>query len=479
MSMHRTRHPRDEGFAMAAVLGIAALITVVAIGGFWLAMQSNHASVRNRGETKAFQVANSGMELEMASFDPRQLTSGKYPFTSNTEDGSYRITCKDVGGWEYVMTCVGYAEGASETVTQRFMYLDLWNVNMASGSNSAFGVGNNWNGNANINGPFYVKGDFKWNSGNPLMTGGPLLVKDGAVDMSGGSGQVGTAANPIKVYATKGVNPPSAIGSKVFPQGNIIYTSVPDITLPRIDDVYLDGMLQRAKSQAVDNLMGTGSTVITECVGFNPATYVASLPGRLAAAQTVPVCSSTSYKYRGASGGRAGIGAGTYNLTIGPTSFGGRPGAGYPAGSPLHDDFAYDAVNKILYVGGTVFIDGTVTFATPVRYRGNGTLVVNGNVYVNFTLEPDGGFAVDRSLGIVTPRSVYVDGCTLKAAVYCNGELNLNKPGTVFEGTVLADTISGDSPNVTLTQNAIIKDILPESMPAVGGIPFPSTWSRY
>lgn len=477
--MSRTRRGGDEGFAVAAVLGIAALITVVAVGGFWLAMQSSHDSVRNRAETKAFQVANSGMELEMAAFDPRAIAANKYPYTSSTQDGTYTVTCREVATWEYLLTCVGRAEGTSETVTQRFMYLDLWNVNIAAGNNSSFGVGNSWNGNANINGPFYVRGDFRWNSGNPLMTGGPLLVKDGAVDMSGGSGQVGSAASPIKVYATNGVKPASAIGVKVFPVGNVVYTSVPDITLPRIDDQYMDNMLNRAKNQSVDNKSGSGSTVITECAGGDPTTYMAVLPGRLAAAQTVPACTSSWYKYRGASAGRAALGAGTHHLTIGSTSFGGRPGAGYPAGSAEHDDFAYDAATHTLWVEGTVFIDGNVTFDTWVNYRGNGTLVVNGNVFVYGTVQPDGGFAIDRSLGIVTPRDVTVRSCTLKAAVYSNGTLTLDQPATTFEGTVLADRIAGDAPNITLTQNAVVKDVLPESMPAVGGIPFTSTWSRY
>lgn len=471
---------RDEGFAIATVLGIAALITAVAVGGFWMAGQTVHESVRNNAETKAFQVANSGLELELATFDPTNIDAGRYPYIGNTSDGAYTLNVQQLAGYEYLLSSTGVSGDTSETVVQRFFYMNIWDMNIAAGSNSGFGVGNNWNGNANINGPFYVRGDFSWTSGNPMLTGGPLMVKDGAIDMSGGSGQVGTAANRIRCYATDGLIPLSALNSKVFPTDDIVRTSVPDIQLPRIDEDYLDSYLQMAMDQSVDNLSGTSENPITECAAGDPTTYLAVLPGRSPMAATVPASTSSYYKYRGSSGGRAAMGAGTHDLSIGPASFGAWDGHGYPAGSGLHDDFAYDAANHVLYVEGVVFIDGDLTFTTWVNYRGNGMLVVNGDTYIaSGDLLPDGGFAVDRSLGITTPGSVYLNSTTYKGSVYCNGELNMDHPSTAFEGTVLADSISGDSPNVTLTQNPIIKDILPESMPgAGGGFVFPGTWTR-
>ena len=69
---------RDEGFAMAAVMGVVALVTVVAVGGYWIASQTLHESQRIENESKAFQVAQSGLDRELAAFNPAALMGGTY-----------------------------------------------------------------------------------------------------------------------------------------------------------------------------------------------------------------------------------------------------------------------------------------------------------------------------------------------------------------------------------------------------------------
>ena len=58
----------DEGFVLFVVLGAIAVITAVAFGGFFLAQQSVADSRRVQTESKAFQVAASGLDRELATF---------------------------------------------------------------------------------------------------------------------------------------------------------------------------------------------------------------------------------------------------------------------------------------------------------------------------------------------------------------------------------------------------------------------------
>lgn len=471
----------DSGFAMVAVLGIAAVVTVVAIGAYVLASEALHDSVRNRGETRAFQVANSGLELELATFNAENL--GDYPKVGSTPDGQYTVNVLQRDTFEYVIISRGVAESSVETVTQRFFYIDIWDMNMGAGSGSTLGGGSGWNGNANITGPFYMKGNMEW-SGNAKFEGGPLFIKgtdaqDGHLDVSG-SGTFGEA-KPIKAYIA-GTPPVTGFVNQVHLDGPA-RSSVPDIVLPWVDDEYLDAKYALAVEESANNIMGgsSSSTVNNEVIPAtppDPGTYTTVIPGRLMG-QTVPPCTSTSYKYRG-SGPRAAVGAGNNAMSIGSVSFGAWEGNGYAMGSGLHDDFAYDAANGTLYVDGTVFIDGPVHIEAPVNnYVGNGTLVCNGDVVIDGRLVPRDGLSVSSALGVVTPGNLTLHRDQFTGAVFCNGTFLLDGTHTDYIGTVLAGQISATAPNVSLTTNPTLKDVLPESMPgAGGGIVFPGNWSR-
>ncbi len=473
--MSRSAWRDERGFAMVTVLGISAMITALSIGAFFVGQQTMHDSVRNRGETKAFQVASSGMDLELATFDPRNLTTGRYPHGGTTPDGAYLLTVQQLDAFEYILTSVGSSENSSETIVQRFFYLDLWDMNMGAGESASLGGGSAWNGNANITGPFYIRGNLEW-SGNAKVEGGPLFIKDGHLNNSG-SGSFGEA-KPMKMYIT---GTPPVIGKthNVRADGPI-RSSVPDIVLPWVDDSYMDAAVFKSREESVDNRMGgSASTLVnTESVGVDASTYTTVIPGRVRAA-TSPASSSLHYKYRG-DATRAGLGAGSKSLTIGGSSFGAWPGNGYPTGSGRYDDFAYNAAAGTLYVNGTVYVDGPVTIGANVNnYVGNGTIVANGNVLILGDLRPRDGLSISNCLGIVTPGDVTLSRETMTGAIFCNGTFLLDKPGTVYTGTVLAGRISATSPNISLHNNPLISDVLPEAMPGSGGgLVFPGTWSR-
>ncbi len=469
------RMQRDDGFAMVAVMGVVALITVIAIGSYFLANQVLAESRRVTQESRAFQVAQSGLDRELATFSPAAMVAGAYEKEGSTPDGVYTIEVQQLGGFEYRMTSTGTSQGRVESVTQRFYYIDLWNMNIGAGDAAAMGGGRGWNGNASITGPLYIRGDLDW-AANGAYEEGPLFIRNGDLNVSG-SGELGKAS-PIDLFLT---------GSITGQTGSVYYksisSSVPDIKLPWVDDEYMDEMLQNAVDESIDNYMGDADRGIVndECTGSNPLTYAG-----VRAAGT-----SDYYKYVGDNSGRGSLDAGTHNLSIDSSSFGRWDdglGTWYPAGSGLHDDFAFDVGTGTLYVEGTVFIDGDLEIGPNVRrYVGNGTLVVNGTVYIAGNLAPRDGLSAEQCLGITAPSDVYLgkDGgfadapAYMMGAIFCNGTCGLYHTATSFEGSILGADIYGDKPNIYLHTNPILPTVVPESMPgAGGGIVFPGTWTR-
>jgi len=470
---------RQEGFALIAVMGLAALVTVVAIGGFVLSQQVLHESSRVQNESKAFQVAQSGLDRELAGFTEANLVDGAFERSGSTSDGVYTVTVAALAGseFEYVMTSAGTADGEEESVSMRFFYLDLWNMNIGAGESAAMGGGRGWNGNASIDGPLYVRGDLEW-SANAVYEGGPLFIRDGGLDVSG-SGELGKA-DPIKLYATDGIIDGA---NQVYLDGPIS-SSVPDIDLPWIDEAFLDNALQTAMDESVDNFMGVPSRILgnTEATGANPATYPSLR------ALSSPASTSEYYKYIGPSAGRSDLNDGSTFMEIDSVSFGSWDGNGYPVGSGKHDDFAYDFGAGTLYVEGTVFIDGDLHIGPSVHnYVGNGTLIVNGDIFIGAEFGPRDGLAAEQAIGLVAAGDIVIGDnahsgnvrAHYTGAIFCNGTVELYHTATSYEGSILAANIYGDKPDIHLTTNPVLPTVLPESMPgAGGGIVFPGTWTR-
>jgi len=188
--------------------------------------------------------------------------------------------------------------------------------------------------------------------------------------------------------------------------------------------------------------------------------------------------STSYYKVVGGATSSA-IRAGTTHLTIGGASFGRYPGNGYPLNSAEHDDFAFDAANGILYVEGTVFIDGNLTLTSNVqKYVGNGTLVVNGNVAATTSgeLRPlagsDGTNNLNASncLGFASAGGVTVTG-KFEGVVFCDKNFVLMGNWDEIRGTVHANGIDPRHPNQTIRTEPNTLSWLPESMP--GGLTDP------
>lgn len=480
---------RDEsGIALIAVLGVLSVVTVIAIAAFAASRQTLHEAVGVRNESHAFQLANAAIDSALANIQRNGFVTADYPITGSLEGGSYEVTVAPTLDSEYVATATGNAtDGTSETIQVKFFFLNIWEMNLAAGSDQSLTAGGGGlHGNANIYGPFYAVGTLEL-GGSSSMEKGPLFIRGGDI-VTGGSARVGTTAVPINVYCDGALSgSPSSFHIANFSQ------SVPSITLPRVDDTYLTEAWMKAKSESIDNIMGypdKSTTVNRECTGGNAATYQTIQPPNSGTWTRNRAAGATlQYKYVGPGTGPSAAGAGTTGLTIGGTgSFGSWDGDGHYDIVGSHDDFAYDDVNNILYVEGTVFVDGPLTIADNIRYKGNGTIVANGDIHVNGNFVPYSELNASEALGLVTPASIYIhhpasnkdidDPPDLSGAFFAmnNIEFDFN---VLMVGSVIAGGIVFDHPNTNLVTNPLLPSFLPESMPGKGiSLLTRGAWSR-
>lgn len=537
LEMRRTRIGDDSGVALITVLGVMLVITVLAIGAYTLSSQVLHESVRLENESEAFRAASSGLERVLSSFSVDEATAmiAAGPIVDHTPDGTYTVTAEDLGGNEWRLTSVGVdSNGVRETVKQEFYFLDLWKMNFSGGSaSSSPGAGGALNGQSSIVGPFYARGDMSMNMNMALLEG-PLFLKDGNLFVPNGGPNywVGMAGSPLKVYADGGANPPvppnevGSGGKGVYIDGP--YTSVPDIELPPITDEDLKEWATTAKNESVDNVMGNTGKINLEAVvdgeTRDPATYTTLQPPNTTTwSRERPQAGSGPYKLIAGSGfslDGVGVGSGTLaspfviggrtfgawgsvvttdgvSLSAGPTGI-----ASYTTG--VTDDFAYNDAANILYLWGTVYVDGDLVIAEDMEYIGNGTIIANGDITLVGELRPyqnngnnTQGENNKWAVGLVTPGDIEFQkaGGTntgnipreqlrdvlpgYAGAFYCGGEAFFPDTNTMVRGSILAGQMKFSHPNNVLVTNPLLPTYLPESLPGLGvGILTPGLWSR-
>jgi hypothetical protein len=512
----------DEGVAMVTVLGVMLVVTLLAVASYNLTMQTLFESEKVEDESRAFRVASVGIDTVLASFTPTQTV---FPAVI-TPDGTATITVSDTGSdageYEVVSTGIGL-DGSTETVVQRFFYLNLWEMNFAgTGSQSLMSGSSGLNGSSKIWGPFYVLGGLAVES-NMSMMEGPIFVKDGNFER-GGSGQIGTADQPVRLYCDGDVDLNLTGGAQVYVEGP--YVNVPYIKLPKLTQYEMTSYAILAQTESRDGKMSRFGTTDTP---YN--LELDSHEGR-------------TYKYFGESTGTISpIGEGDTRLVLGtpdetyPDALPGElgtygswgsittTGAVLPAGptppSPalyselpeVHDDFAYwdnaytvgGTTWDLLYISGTVFVDGPLIVKDHVMYIGNGTIVANGPVTLTGALRPF-SYSTDTvvvnkvgedkkwALGIVTPSDIEMaangaqNGRTdpvrdrpfdYAGAFYTDGTLYVTHPGTSIRGSVISNKMDFEDPNTNLVTNPLLPTYLPDSLPGGGqGIISAGLWSR-
>lgn len=467
----------ESGVALVTVIGAIALISIIAMSGFAMSSQALHESSLFTNDTKAFEVAASGMDRELASFSENNFTSGSgsYDKTGSTPDGSYTLTVQrdDAVSFMYKMTCTGTSLDQTATVEQSFFYMDLWGMSVSSGSNpgaSDWGSGASWNGNSTVIGPLYVSGEVTLNS-NPDLYYGPLFVSDGNVTFNGAVNFHPYPSAKYNIF-TDGVVVGATSDCK-------IYGSCPSVDLPWLDDGYFNGMRDQAIEQSSDKLLGTTGSENGEVPPegmWMPTTYTGTrAPG-----------ARNEYKVID---GDLNIGA--YTPAFGTTA---EP----------RDDLAFDPTTGVLYLDGSVFVDGNVTIGPGVTgYRGSGMLVATGDITVanggSFQPVTDDGDGVaddittENCLGLAAGGNIILRGSLFEGVVFSNNALSLETFGNQyaeFEGAVHANYINSDTPHNTIEmEDSFSSADLPSGMPgsssdprgaeyASSGMLVPGTWVR-
>ena len=496
----------DSGVALLTVIGIMVVMTILAIGAFTLSRQALHESERVEDESRAFRAASSGLDTVLANFDP---DADDLPITGSTPDGTYTVDIEETGYGEYKLTSLGTGlDGKTEAVNQRFFYMNLWEMNLAgTGSQTLISGSGGLNGSSNIIGPFYMKGNLAIGA-NMTVHEGPLFVKNGKISI-GGSGSLGIESQYIKVYCTGDVPPNGSKGVYV----SSVSRSVPDIQLPDLTDDDMLELSAKAQSESVDNIMGAVDRLPTrpnlEATGGNAATYKTMAPPNSGWTRSKASASHPTYKYIGpADGVPSGVGEGSTPLMIGGRSFGSWgsvvttdgvsiPGDGHYTLANSYDDFAYNNATNILYISGTVFVDGPVTFTEDTRYVGNGTIIANGDITIDGYLRPYGTNAQAENnkwaLGLVTPVDIEVttpsnnsydklnarnETPTLSGAFFACGVVHFYN-NILMRGSVICGRLDSEHPNMTIVTNPLLPKYLPDSLPGAGmGLLWPGLWTR-
>jgi len=215
----------------------------------------------DEGELKALNIAEAGLSNWYLKFD--KFSAGLDPYfnfyDSYTEDvsdedsniiGTFKVDYSpDINNeWQY--TPFGYSiesvgtdieSGIERTVRVRLISFNIYDFIF---SEEAMGAGQ-IAGNTNITGPLFVAGDFGMVVGDSLFQEGPLFVL-GDIFVAGSS-QIGAPDWPIllfmggTMYEHNGpevdpMNPPGNVYVYIAEFHNVMV----DISLPEIDDPYLD-----------------------------------------------------------------------------------------------------------------------------------------------------------------------------------------------------------------------------------------------
>lgn len=442
--MHLVRSER--GSVIIAVMGIMVVLTILAIGAFEVSQSNIDLTGQEKNATLALSVAEAG--VDKAVWQLKAAGSLPSSMTVMTTLGSAEVSVTSLANFEWQIVSRGAtteAPNVKRAVKVSVFSLSLWNFFMAS---SLTAGGGGMVGNTSVYGPFYVRGGVTI-GGNSEIQEGPFFVKAGDINLSG-NGKVGTPADPIYVYND---------GSHPEPGSNNFYcqlsTNVPDLHIPPLRVGELQSYENVAASQSADDKMGD-----TDIVNDEPQPDAnGHAPGAMVGYYKVIDDDRTV----------SGVGNGTHGLTINSTT----PSWGVSSHGN-GEDFAWDQTNKILYVKGTVFVDGPVNINTAIKYEGNGTLVANGDIYVADTFRPVGPYPNDDVMGLVTPTTIRFavngsnntdpDQADIWGAFFATNKIQIDANDSI-RGSMLSGLLAFTHPNGHLFSDAQLPSYLPESMP--------------
>lgn len=432
---------RDDGFALPLVLGVIAVITAVSVTGYAVASQTLHNSSRVSNQNLAFQAASTGLETEISFFSPQNMA--QYPKVANlSATDSYEVDVQDIGGGVYEMRSRGTSNGQQETVVTRFQYLDLWDMNISGGDQSAVGVRNGFNGNSTVIGALYVNGNIDWGA-NGRMWGGPVFVKDGTWNASG-NGQVGDSTNRVPAYG-----PVPSDNSRYFTD---LRGSAPELEIPTLTDANMAAYLTKAQQTA------------------------ARFPRTTPLSGTQPANQDVTY----------------YTVFNGNTTFNsafGDPTVG------TGDAIAVSGNTLYIQDGAVIYVNGTATFGSNIQYYyGNGIIVAKNGFVINGDLKPANGLSevlygktvwkmdARDCLGLLSQGDVTFAGNWLCVAMFINGNYNVpNNAHNNFRGSIICNSLNIQTTNTLLCTQPGLSGLFAnggQDMPQLSGFTARSDWIR-
>lgn len=447
---HRKLISSERGSALLIALGAVCILTVLSIGLIALAQNDLGLSRKEKKSTQALHVAEAG--IDKAVWELRRLGTISSSFEVTTSLGTATVSASENGDLWTIASTGETADGTRRIVEAEVFSLSYWNMVMASQTLTASGGG--VNGTTSVDGPFYVRGNLEL-SGSSDITGGPLFVKDGILDLQG-NGTVGTASEPIILYLEQGY---------MGKTENVYYSSlsynVPNISLPSLGQGEMQDLETEARDQSFDNKKGYEEITADESMSYS---------------RKYPGVSSGYYKVVDDNGVvTTPVGTGTSSLVISSTT----PSFGDPGteASPK-DDLAWDLPSKTLTVRGTVFVDGPLTISTEIYYSGNGAIVSNGDITIYEDIlaidDTHTKFPATACLGFVTPVNIYLKNpsnngtiANIEGALFA-GESIITDSNLCIRGAMLTRNLEFGHPNGHLITADDLPAHLPEAMPGYG-----------
>jgi len=444
----------DRGIILVVVMMAIVLLSVIGVAAFTISAQSITDSTRVRSQATALQAASSGLERVISI--PGTPTVGP-AVVGDLGGGHYSVTVtQDSSGAfvnRYLYTSVGTTGSATCTVRQYVdhTWTDPWSIEI-SGKQATMGSGSQLNASAQLLGPFYIVGNVDLNS-NAVVGGGSWYV-------TGQTAKFGSAVGWTGAQQTLYTNEGCAVSGWNGPVAH----PVPPLELPYVDQEYINGTYALARVESSDNLVGCSGSTTTPpeaSPAGSPATYSGTkFPGGMSFCYKIvqpTVTTSTPTWWNGTSP--------RTEYAIGPSAFGRQS-----------DDFAL--VGGVLYVQGTVFVDGNLTIKDNVMgYRGFGTIVVNGNVTLGDkkfspALQPaDAANATTAhnltqttNLGIVAVGNITTYRIPYEGTLFSNASINLGDKADVW-GSIHGATIIGNTDSDIIVESAVAFDLVPPSMP--------------
>ena len=470
----------DSGMALFIAMAAIALMFLLTTTAFYFASQTLFEAKLADQHDVAFQAASSGEMVAFADLQARLAslpTDGphtyRYAGTIATSTASYAATATyNVASSSYDCTSTGTsADGTREVIVASFkvnpgVSTSMWTESILSAGKTVDPI----TGSGAFTGPIYFKypgtafqNVLDFGSAGAGFTSGPIYIENANLILKN------VPPVPIDIYTNGTITLDGAVKNR--PEMIINHGWDPSyaITLAPVNQLtFLASALQSATVESADNRMGSGlSTVV------NYESRPVGTPGSYTSPSTSPP-NTASWIRKLAPGAKSASGykyvAGDLELKYDKKtdySFGSWSGDGhYPNSVGLHDDFAYDAANGVLYVEGTVYIDGNFTVSTDLKYVGSGTIVCRGDALFHDSFVPataDGSPAPGYIVGVFAKGNVVVDSdkVFVTGAVYTTSQLQVNSNNVTLTGSFISENGMSNFPNGL---NII-------GVPAIGGYP--------